>query len=164
MDLEGRIEAYDISNISGTSSVGSMVVFEEGRPAKDKYRKFKIKTVQGSDDVGMMEEVMRRRLRRAQIHPNAWPLPQIMVIDGGEGQVNRVQDVLDELGIQVPIVGIAKGFDRKQDRLVYDKSDPNLSLFVKRGKEVFQKARDEAHRFAVRYHRNLRKKRSFGGK
>lgn len=164
LDLEGRIEAYDISNISGTSAVGSMVVFEEGRPAKDKYRKFKIKTVKGTNDVAMMEEVLRRRLRRAELHPNAWPLPEIMVIDGGEGQVHRVQDVLDELGIRVPIVGIAKGFDRKQDRLVYDRSNAELGLFVKRGKEVFQKARDEAHRFAVKYHRNLREKRSFGRK
>lgn len=160
IDLEGRIEAYDISNISGTSSVGSMVVFEEGKPEKDKYRKFKIKTVQGPNDVGMLEEVMRRRLARAKTSPNAWPLPQLMVIDGGEAQVNRVQEVLDELQVSVPIIGIAKGFDRKQDRLVFDRSNLELLRVVKRGKELFQRARDEAHRFAVRYHRVLRSKRS----
>ncbi|MEK7615574.1 MAG: GIY-YIG nuclease family protein, partial [Patescibacteria group bacterium] len=123
IDLEGRIEAYDISNISGTSAVGSMVVFEEGKPAKSKYRKFKIKTVVGSNDFAMLEEVMRRRLARAKNFPNAWPLPQLMVIDGGEGQISRVQEVLDELQIQMPIVGLAKGFDRKQDRLVFDRSN-----------------------------------------
>ncbi len=156
IDLEGRIEAYDISNISGTSAVGSMVVFEEGKPAKSKYRKFKIKTVIGSNDFAMLEEVMRRRLVRAKNFPNAWPLPQLMVIDGGEGQVNRVQEVLNEFQVKIPIVGIAKGFDRKQDRLVYNRSDTELQKVVKRGKELFQRARDESHRFAVKYHRSLR--------
>jgi len=164
IDLEGRIEAYDISNISGTSAVGSMVVFEEGKPAKDKYRKFKIKTVKGANDVAMLEEVMRRRLVRAKIHPRSWPLPEIMVIDGGKPQVNRVQDVMNEMGIQVPIIGIAKGFDRKQDRLIYDRGNLELQRVAKRGKELFQKARDEAHRFAVKYHRTLRTKRSLGSK
>lgn len=161
IDLHGRIEAYDISNISGTSAVGSMVVFDEGKPAKDQYRKFKIKTVKGSNDVGMMEEVMRRRLAKAQQFPKTWPLPQIMVIDGGEGQVHRVQEVLDDMGVNVPIVGIAKGFDRKQDRLVFDRANLELLRVAKRGKELFQRARDEAHRFAVQYHRKLRSKRSF---
>ncbi len=156
IDLEGRIEAYDISNISGAHAVGSMVVFEEGRPAKDKYRKFKIKTVIGANDVAMMEEVMRRRLRRAQLHPHAWPLPELMVIDGGLPQVNRVQEVLDEMGVDVPIVGLAKGFDRKQDAMVFDRGNKDLLAVVMRGKELFQKARDEAHRFAVKYHRVVR--------
>jgi len=158
INLMGRIEAYDISNISGTSAVGSMVVFEEGKPAKSQYRKFKIKTVVGPNDVAMMEEVMRRRLRRAQLHPQSWPLPELMVIDGGTPQVNRVQEVLDEMGIQVPIVGLAKGVDRKQDRLVYDRTNEELEKVVRRGKEIFQRARDEAHRFAVRYHRTVRSK------
>ncbi|MBI2473355.1 excinuclease ABC subunit UvrC [Candidatus Uhrbacteria bacterium] len=156
IDLQGRIEAYDISNISGTSAVGSMVVFEEGKPAKAKYRKFKIKTVNGPNDVAMMEEVIRRRLKRAQTSPLSWSLPQVMVIDGGKPQVNRVQHILDELKIKVPIVGLAKGFDRKQDRLIFDRTNTDLARVVHRGKEVFQKARDEAHRFAVSYHRALR--------
>jgi excinuclease ABC subunit C len=156
INLNGRIEAYDISNISGAHAVGSMVVFENGKPAKSQYRKFKIKTVDGPNDVAMMEEVMRRRLRRAQIHPKAWPLPEVMVIDGGKPQVNRVQKVLDELGIHVPIIGLAKGFDRKQDRLIYDRTNEELLRVARRGKELFQQARDEAHRFAVIYHRTLR--------
>jgi len=161
IDLQGRIEAYDISNISGTSAVGSMVVFEEGKPAKDKYRQFKIQTVKGSNDVAMMEEVLRRRLKRAQTSPKSWPIPQLMVIDGGEGQMNRVQAVLDEFGIEIPIVGIAKGIDRKQDRLVFNASNQELLRVATRGKELFQRARDEAHRFAVKYHRVLRSKNSF---
>lgn len=155
INLEGRIEAYDISNISGTSATGSMVVFEEGKPVKDKYRKFKIKTVVGPNDVGMMEEMIRRRVARAL---KDWELPQIMVIDGGLPQVNRVQEVLDELGVKISIIGIAKGFDRKQDRLVFDRTNEELVHVAIRGKELFQKARDEAHRFAVKYHRVLRGK------
>ncbi len=162
INLNGRIEAFDISNISGQHAVGSMVVFEGGRPAKSQYRKFKIKTVSGANDVAMMEEVIRRRLRRAQIHPNAWPLPEVMVIDGGKPQVNRVQAVLDELGVHVPIVGLAKGLDRKQDRLIYDRGNEELLRVARRGKELFQRARDEAHRFAVKYHRTLRSKHQLG--
>jgi excinuclease ABC subunit C len=162
IDLNGRIEAYDISNISGTSAVGSMVVFEEGRPAKEKYRKFKIKTVKGANDYAMLEEVMRRRLERVRKGQKGWPLPVIMVIDGGEGQVGRIQRVMNEMGVQVPIVGIAKGFDRKQDRLVYDRGNRELSRVALRGKEIFQKARDESHRFAIGYHRALRGRHSLG--
>ncbi|MBM5789833.1 hypothetical protein FJZ23_01970 [Candidatus Parcubacteria bacterium] len=159
ISLHGRIEAYDISNISGTSAVGSMVVFEEGRPVKEKYRRFRIKTVAGTNDVAMLEEVLRRRLARARTAASAWPLPELMVIDGGEGQVNRARMVLEEMGIVLPVMGIAKGFDRKQDRLVFDRTDAELQRVAKRGKELFQRARDEAHRFAVRYHRTLRSKR-----
>ncbi|NQV90753.1 GIY-YIG nuclease family protein [Candidatus Uhrbacteria bacterium] len=158
INLEGRIEAYDISNISGTSAVGSMVVFEDGLPTKEKYRKFKIKSVEGPNDVAMMEEVIRRRLKRAQMYPASWPLPEVMVIDGGKPQVHRVQDVLDEFRMIVPIVGLAKGFDRKQDRLVLDRNNAELVRAATRGKELFQKARDEAHRFAVKYHRTVRAK------
>lgn len=157
-DLNGRIEAYDISNISGTSSVASMVVFEEGKPAKHLYRKFKIKTVTGANDFASMEEVLRRRLARRGTR--GWDLPVIMIIDGGEGQLSRVQKAMDDLGVQVPMIGIAKGFDRKQDRLVYDRSNVELHRAAMRGKEIFQRARDEAHRFAVSYHRTLRGKRS----
>ncbi|MDP2631702.1 MAG: excinuclease ABC subunit UvrC [Candidatus Uhrbacteria bacterium] len=160
INLEGRIEAYDISNIGGTSSVGSMVVFEEGRPVKSEYRKFKIKTVNGINDTAMLEEVIRRRLRRAELYPQAWPLPELMVVDGGKGQVNRAQLVLDEFRMDLPVLGIAKGFDRKQDRLVYDPDNIELARVASRGKELFQKARDEAHRFAVAYHRKLRGKAS----
>ena len=156
INLSGRIEAYDISNISGTSAVGSMVVFEAGKPAKNLYRKFKIKTVKGANDVAMLEEVIRRRVK----HVYTWPLPEIFVIDGGEGQVNRITRVFQDLGIKVLVIGIAKGFDRKQDRLVFDRNDNKTLQIAERGKNLFQQARDEAHRFAVRYHRMVRSKKS----
>lgn len=180
----GRIEAYDIAHISGTSNVASMVVFENGQPNKSQYRKFRIKSFEGSNDVGAMEEVIRRRLGRVSAvgrregdivlsqdsdqeisprHPTSvtrWPLPELMIIDGGEGQVNRVKEVMKELGVQVPIIGIAKGFDRKQDRLVYDESSAELRRVATSSKEIFQRARDEAHRFAGAYHRVLRSRRS----
>ncbi|MCR4311862.1 MAG: UvrB/UvrC motif-containing protein [Candidatus Uhrbacteria bacterium] len=160
INVDGRIEAYDIANISGTSNVASMVVFEGGKPNKDQYRRFRIKTFEGANDVAAMEEVIRRRVVRNLRTPDAWPLPDIMVIDGGEGQVNRVQQVLDELGVKIPIIGIAKGFDRKQDRLVYNVKNADLRRVAEGCKEVLQKARDEAHRFAGSYHRLLRSKRS----
>ena len=160
-DLNGRIEAYDISNISGTSATGSMVVFVDGKPAKDLYRKFKIRTVKGSNDFASMEEVLRRRLSR--LGQKGWDAPVVLIIDGGEGQISVVQKVMDELGVRIPMIGIAKGFDRKQDRLVYYRSDVELHRLATRGKEIFQKARDEAHRFAVSYHRVLRAKRSLRG-
>lgn len=156
-DVMGRIEAYDISNISGTSSVGSMVVFEEGQPIKKLYRKFKIKTIKGTNDVAMLEEVLRRRLKHTE-----WPLPEVFIIDGGEGQINRVARVLYEAGVKTPLIGIAKGFNRKQDRLVFDNNNRELARLAVVGKEIFQQARDEAHRFAVKYHRLVRSRKFIG--
>lgn len=156
----GRVEAYDIANISGTSNVASMVVFENGQPMKNAYRKFKIKSFDGANDVSAMEEVLRRRLNRITTSPTTWPKPDIMIIDGGEGQVNRVKSVLTELGFDIPIIGIAKGFDRKQDRLVYDETNLELRRVATSAKEIFQRARDEAHRFAGAYHRVLRSRNS----
>ena len=160
VNVLGRVEAYDIANISGTSNVASMVVFENGQPNKAAYRKFKIKSFDGANDVAAMEEVLRRRLNRITTSPTTWPAPDVMVIDGGEGQVNRVKDVLNELGFAIPIIGIAKGFDRKQDRLVYDESNPELRRIAESSKEILQRARDEAHRFAGAYHRVLRSRNS----
>jgi len=156
IDLDGRIEAYDNSNISGAHAVAAMSVFVDGKPAKQLYRKFNIKTICGANDVGTMEEIMRRRL--VHIGTKGWEQPQVMVIDGGEAQVNRVQDVLDELGLTIPIVGIAKGLDRKQDRLVFDHTNKDLVIAAAKGKELFQRVRDEAHRFAVKFHRQKRRK------
>jgi len=156
----GRVEAYDIANISGTSNVASMVVFENGQPLKSAYRKFKIKSFDGANDVAAMEEIMRRRLNRITTSPATWSKPDIMIIDGGEGQVNRVKSVLSELGFDIPIIGIAKGFDRKQDRLVYDETNLELRRVATSAKEIFQRARDEAHRFAGAYHRVLRSRNS----
>lgn len=160
LDLDGRIEGYDISNISGTSSVGVMTVLKNGQVAKDQYRKFRIKTVEGSDDYASLQEVIRRRLKRAQNFPKAWPLPEIMVIDGGKGQLSAVQQVLDEMNIKQPIIGLAKGYDRKQDRLIFDRSDERVMQIAQRGKELFQLVRDEAHRFAIKYHKQLRSRNS----
>ena len=162
IDINGRLEAYDIAHTSGTANVASMTVFVDGKPAKELYRKFKIKTVEGVNDVAGMEEVLRRRLARAVSTPSTWGLPELMIIDGGEGQVARVQSVLDELGVKTPIVGIAKGFDRKQDRLVYDTSNKELQRIVTTFKEKLAEVRDEAHRFAGAYHRVLRSRNSLG--
>ena len=159
-NIMGRIEAYDIAHISGSAAVASMVVFENGRAAKELYRRFKIKIAQGGDDVASMEEVLRRRLMRAEKQPMAWPLPDLLVIDGGEGQVNRIQDVVESLGVNVPVIGIAKGFDRKQDRLVSVVRQPEVLRAANAYKEVLQRARDEAHRFAGAYHRILRARNS----
>ena len=156
IDFDGRIEAYDNSNISGTSPVASMTVFLDGKPAKHLYRKFKIKTVVGANDVATMEEVLRRRL--ARLGTKGWERPEVMIIDGGEPQVNRVQEVLDELHLEIPIIGIAKGFDRKQDRLVFDRTNKDLARAAVRGKEIFQRVRDEVHRFAITFHRARRSK------
>ncbi len=158
IDINGRIEAYDISHLSGTGQVGVMTVFEHGTPAKSLYRKFRIKTVDGSNDVASMQEVIRRRIRRAEQGEKHWELPQLMIIDGGVPQVNAVNAVLKELGITLPIIGIAKGVDRKQDRLIFDRANPDLVNIAQRGKQLFQQVRDEAHRFAVQYQRSLRRK------
>lgn len=159
INVLGRIEAYDIANISGTSNVASMIVFENGQPSKAQYRKFRIKSFDGANDVGAMEEVMRRRLIRVRTD-SRWPAPDLMVIDGGEGQVNRVNEVMKEFGIDIPVIGIAKGFDRKQDRLVYDERNAELRRIAESSKDILQRARDEAHRFAGAYHRVLRSKHS----
>lgn len=156
-----RVEAYDIAHLSGTSVVASMVVFEGGKPQKSAYRKFRIRTQQ-NDDVAAMREVLTRRIARAKSDPVGWSLPEVFVIDGGETQVNAVCNILDEQGISTPVVGIAKGFDRKQDRLVYSQGNQELRRIATEFKPLFQQARDEAHRFAGVYHRVLRRKRSLG--
>ncbi|MFH0712239.1 MAG: UvrB/UvrC motif-containing protein [Candidatus Jorgensenbacteria bacterium] len=145
-----RIEGYDISNISGTSAVGSMVVFRGDRPDKNEYRKFKIMTLKKSDDVGMLKEVLRRRLNHRE-----WPLPALFLIDGGKGQVNGVRAVLDEFGLDLPVLGIAKGAKRKKNEFVgkIPAGIPEKTLI---------KVRNEAHRFAQSYHKKLRSKVSIG--
>ena len=150
-----RIEGYDISNISGTSAVGAMVVSMDGKPAKDEYRKFKIHTVRGSDDVGMMREVLRRRFARHASHgmptrKGSWPLPDLVLIDGGRAQVNVAHEVLEELGFKIPVLGIAKGPDRKKNEIL-GSIPPWVEL------KALIRLRDEAHRFAVSYHRALRR-------
>jgi excinuclease ABC subunit C len=143
-----RIEGYDISNISGTSAVGSMVVFENGEPNKNEYRKFKIRTVFKPNDVGMLTEVLERRLK------NSWRLPNLILIDGGIAQANAAKKVLMRAGIKVPILGIAKGAERKRN---------DILGAIPKGvtKETLIRVRDEAHRFAINYHKNLRKRTVF---
>lgn len=145
-----RIEGYDISNISGTSAVGSMVVFLDGEPDKASYRKFKIRTVAGSDDVGMIREVLARRLN----HPE-WPLPNLILVDGGLPQVNAGRETLAESGISIPLVGLAKGPERKRNDLT-GRLPAGFDL------ATLIRVRDEAHRFAVRYHREVRSRDSLG--
>lgn len=143
-----RIEGYDISNISGASAVGSMVVFTNGKQDKNEYRKFKIKTILGSDDVGMLREVLERRFLR---HADDWPLPNLILIDGGKPQVNAAKDVLDSLGFKIPVIGIAKGPERKKNEFFGD-----IPSGVK--EETLIRVRDEAHRFAIAYHKKVRGK------
>jgi len=142
-----RIEGYDISNIAGTSAVGSMVVFENGKPEKSEYKKFKIKTVVGPNDVAMLEEVLRRRFE------HSWKQPQLILIDGGLPQVHCAEKVLRDLKIKIPVAGIAKGSERKKNEFIgnIDGYDPGVLI----------KVRDEAHRFAISYHRVVRKKTSW---
>ncbi len=138
-----RIEGYDISNISGASAVGSMVVFVDGRSAKNEYRKFKIRTVRGINDVAMMKEVLRRRFR------NSWALPNLILVDGGRPQVNVARAVLAELRLKIPVAGIAKGPTRKKNEFI------GIVSRDVQAKTLIQ-VRDEAHRFAISYHRKVR--------
>ncbi|MDE2018982.1 MAG: UvrB/UvrC motif-containing protein [Patescibacteria group bacterium] len=150
-----RIEGYDISNISGTAAVGSMVVFENDQPDKNEYRKFKIKTVFQPNDVGMLTEMLERRFRHSPVlrspfsilHP--WPLPGLILIDGGLAQVNAANKVLLRAGLKIPVVGIAKGPERKRNDIIG---------LVPKGvkKETLIRVRNEAHRFAISYHKKLR--------
>ncbi|MBD3251278.1 hypothetical protein GF380_02280 [Candidatus Uhrbacteria bacterium] len=153
VNLFGRIEGYDISNISGTSTVASMVVFEQGAPAKAEYRKFKIRSVNGPDDVAAMREALTRRFR------NTWTLPDLLLIDGGKGQVNIANFVVRELGYGIPVIGIAKGPTRKKVELVCDEKHLDLCKLCEQYKDLLVQVRDEAHRFAIAYHRKVRSKK-----
>jgi len=164
-----RIECIDISNISGTSAVGSMVTFTDGEPDKDRYRRYKIKTIEGADDYGMMREVLLRRYQRAIAEND---LPDLVILDGGLGQLNVARSVFDDLGISdVDAVGIAKGRGRatasaktgggrqvEEHIFLAGRKNP-----IKPGNNspimhLLQRIRDEAHRFAITYHRKLRTK------
>ena len=144
-----RIEGYDISNISGTSAVGSMVVFENGKPDKNEYRKFKIRTVVGSNDVGMLTEVLTRRFKRTD-----WPMPDLVLIDGGLPQTNAAYRTMRSAGAKIPIVGLAKGPERKRNDII-GAVPKSVSL------RTLIQVRDEAHRFAISYHKALRRVRTF---
>jgi excinuclease ABC subunit C len=155
-----RIECYDISNIQGRAATGSMVVFVKGVPRKSDYRRFKIRTVEGADDYAMMKEVLRRRFRRLSAHDEAWTiLPDLLVVDGGKGQLNAALEVMDEYGLReaVPVVGLAK---EREEVFVPNQSNPILLPRGSQGLFLMQRIRDEAHRFALQYHRRLREKKT----
>ncbi|RNB57011.1 excinuclease ABC subunit UvrC [Brevibacillus gelatini] len=153
-----RIEAFDNSNIQGTEPVSAMVVFTDGRPDKKEYRKFKIKTVEGPDDYGSMREVIRRRYSRL-LRENQ-PMPDLIVIDGGRGQIGAAMDVLEnELGLYIPVCGLAKDEKHKTAQLMY--GDPPEPINLKRDSYEFyllQRIQDEVHRFAITFHRQSRSK------
>ncbi|MBR0105378.1 MAG: excinuclease ABC subunit C, partial [Firmicutes bacterium] len=160
-----RIEAYDISNIMGTNSVGSMVVFEDGSAKRSDYRKFKIKSVNGANDYASMQEVLVRRFNHAikegmtsELNKAKFSkLPDLMLMDGGKIQVNAAKEVLMEFGLDIPVCGMVKD-DRHRTRAFYyedkeinvDKSSQSFRLVTR--------IQDEAHRFAIEYHRRLREK------
>lgn len=156
-----RIEAFDNSNIMGTNPVSAMVVYIDGKPMKKEYRKFKIQTVNGPDDYASMREVIYRRYSRV-IKENL-PLPDLILIDGGKGQVNVAQDVLlNQLGLDVPIAGLAKNDKHKTSELLYG-DDLSVVPLKRNSPEFFllQRIQDEVHRFAITFHRATRSKTSF---
>lgn len=159
-----RIEAFDNSNIMGTDPVSAMVVFIDGKPAKKEYRKYKIKTVKGPDDYASMREVIYRRYSR--VLKEGLPFPDLIVIDGGKGQVDVARDVLaNQLGIDIPIAGLAKDDKHKTSELLYG-PELNVVPLERNSQEFFllQRIQDEVHRFAITFHRQLRSKNSFASK
>jgi len=166
-----RIECYDNSNIQGAHPVSSMVAFIDGKPANNQYRRFKVRTVEGADDFATMREVLRRRFgRHARLAPEreaapgevtpeeAWDLPDLVIIDGGKGQLAAAAQTMRELGVHhIPVVGLAKRFE---ELFVPDEDEP---VVLPRGSEALylvQRVRDEAHRFAITFHRQVRGKAS----
>ncbi len=176
-----RIECYDISNTQGTNSVGAMVVFEAGRPKNSEYRRFKIKTVEGPNDFASHQEMLRRRFRRQSGGEHAadgqheapvadddtqaeqplqheWAMPDLIIIDGGKGQLSAAMEVLQELHIDVPTVGLAK---ENEEIFTPGSPDPIVLPRSSQGLYMVQRIRDEAHRFGITYHRKLRSDRTF---
>jgi excinuclease ABC subunit C len=159
--LPVRMEAYDISNIQGKSAVGSMVVFEQGKPKPAHYRCFKIKTVSGANDYAMMQEVLRRRFqyRRSTGDNDTWAImPDLVLIDGGKGQLNAALEVFRDLQLSLPIAGLAK---ENEEVFLPGKQDPILLPKSSSGLQLLQRLRDEAHRFAITYYTNVHRKEAF---
>jgi excinuclease ABC subunit C len=145
-----RIEAFDISNLGGQMAVASMVVFKDGKPQKENYRRYKIKT-SGPDDYAMMREVLRRRYKK-QLHEKE-KLPDLIVVDGGRGQLNVALDVLSSLKIKTSVIGLAKEYEQV---FLPQVSIPLILPSNSSSLHLLQRVRDEAHRFAVNYHKNIR--------
>ncbi|MEK4028613.1 MULTISPECIES: excinuclease ABC subunit UvrC [Bacillaceae] len=156
-----RIEAFDNSNIQGTDPVSAMIVFIDGKPAKKEYRKFKIKTVHGPDDYASMREVIRRRYSR--VLKEGLPLPDLIIIDGGKGQIETAKDVLlNELNLDIPVAGLAKDDKHRTSQLLYG-SPLSVVPLLHNSQEFYllQRIQDEVHRFAITFHRQLRGKGTF---
>ncbi len=160
--VPNRIEGYDISNIQGTSAVGSMVVMEEGKPRPAHYRRFRITTIPGADDYAMLQEVLRRRFRRAaagssRAGEDAWGImPDLVLVDGGRGQLNAARLVLQELGVdEIPVAGLAKEYE---EIFIPGRAEPIRLPGNSAGRLLLQHLRDEAHRFALGYHLKVRRK------
>ncbi len=154
-----HVDGFDISTLQGSESVGVCVVFKDGLPFKKGYRRFKIREVEGQDDFAMMHEVVQRRYRHLVAEKS--PLPNLIVIDGGRGQLNMALKALEALGVvDVPVIGIAKA-DRPDPDLVYipDQKPPITLLGDSQGLRLLQRVRDEAHRFAIAYHRKIRQRK-----
>lgn len=154
-----RMEAFDISNISGFESVGSMVVYEKGRPKKSDYRKFRIKSVQGPNDYASMEEVLTRRFTHESTgeFDSFARMPDLLLMDGGRGQVNIALGVLEKLGVEIPVCGMVKDDHHRTRGLYFN----NIEIPIDTNSEGFRlitRIQDEAHRFAIEYHRSLRSK------
>jgi excinuclease ABC subunit C len=153
-----RIEAYDISNIGGDYATGSMVVFLGNKPDKSQYRKFKIKTISGIDDVGMMKEILIRRFN------NNWPKPDLIILDGGKGHLNMAQQIFKALNLEIPIIAVAKGPTRKISNFQFliskqiPKSKAQKMKNIFDNKDLLANITSEAHRFAINYHKKLRNK------
>ncbi len=163
-----RIECYDISHLQGSASTGSMVVFSQGVPSKRDYRRFRIKTVDGVDDFAAMAEVLRRRFRRASEarskrsvdgKEDRWAImPDLVIVDGGKGQLSAAREALEEAGVEnIPVAGLAK---RNEELYLPGRPAPILLPRTSQGLYLVQRIRDEAHRFAITYHRKLRSKQS----
>jgi excinuclease ABC subunit C len=150
-----RMECYDISNISGVDKVGSMVVFSDGEPDRDSYRRFKIKSFEGADDYRAHQEMMTRRLERLSTDYEKFPKPDLIIIDGGKGQLSSAREIILEKGMDVAIVGLAK-----REELIFrpNESEPIVLSHKIAPLMMLQRLRDEAHRYAITYHRKLRSK------
>jgi len=163
--LPERMESYDISNTQGKLAVGSMVVFDRGQPKPSYYRHFRIKTIAGIDDYGMLQEVLLRRFKRSfqsgeTTASGSWAvMPDLVLVDGGKGQLNAVRSVMREVGAGVvPVAGLAK---ENEEIFIPGQSEPITLPSSSPARHMLQHLRDEAHRFALGYHRKIRQKASF---
>jgi excinuclease ABC subunit C len=158
--LPARIEGYDISDIQGAAAVGSLVVFEQGKPKPANYRRFRIKTVSGVDDYAMLGEVLKRRFKRGDQASDSWTvMPDLVLIDGGKGQLNAALAAMREVGADsIPAAGLAK---ENEEIFIPQKSKPIVLPRSSPGLQLLQRLRDEAHRFALGYHQRVRRKQTF---